>query len=348
MLQEQRKSLHKRTARGMETIYADTLTEHYSALAHHYSQSGNTEKAVEYLHLAGQQAVQRSANAEAVSHLTTAVELVRTLADTPTRAEQELVLLLALGPALMFVKGAAAPELDPVYTRAQELCQYLGATRQLFPVLHGRHISCFVRGDLRSAHAFAEQFLHLSQQLNDQVFLPDAHFLVGQTLFFFRGELAAARWHFERGFALYDSQQHGFQALLYNLDPGVSCLAEAALVLWYLGYPAQALERSQEAIALAQELAYPYSLGFALYVASWLHHHRQEGYLVQQRAEALISLATEHGFPDWLPMGTFYQGWALVDQGQQEDGLAPIRWGLVQLQDTCLGIAIPSPLWGEG
>ena len=137
VLQERRKALHERTAQAIEALYSATLDEHYSELAHHYSRSGNTEKAVEYLQLAGQQAVQRSANAEAITHLTTALELLKTLPDTPERAQQELTLQLTLGAPLMATKGFAAPEVEAAYTRARELCQQVGETPQLFPVLFG-------------------------------------------------------------------------------------------------------------------------------------------------------------------------------------------------------------------
>ena len=92
---------------------------------------------MDYLQLAGQQAVQRSANAEAISHLTTALELLKTLPDTPERAQQELTLQIALGVPLMATKGYAAPEVGKAYTRARELCQQVGETPQLFPVLWG-------------------------------------------------------------------------------------------------------------------------------------------------------------------------------------------------------------------
>src|SRR4030095_15193106 len=101
VLHEQRKALHECTAQAIETLYSANLDEHYSELAHHYTRSGKTEKAIEYLHLAGQQAVQRSAYAEAISHLTTALEMLTTLPDTPERVQQELSLQLALGPAWM-------------------------------------------------------------------------------------------------------------------------------------------------------------------------------------------------------------------------------------------------------
>src|SRR6185295_191127 len=98
VLIERRKILHEHTGRAIEQLYQGRVEDHYSDLAHHYTRGGNTPKAVEYLQLAGQQAVQRSANAEAISHLTTALELLKILPDTCERAQQELMLQIALGP----------------------------------------------------------------------------------------------------------------------------------------------------------------------------------------------------------------------------------------------------------
>ena len=261
VLQERRKALHERTAQAIEALYSSSLEDHYSELAHHYSRSGNTKKAVEYLGLAGQQAVQRSANEEAIVHLTAARELLKALPDTPEHAQQELALLITLGPALMATKSPAVRELEQVYTRAQELCQQVGETPQLFPVLSGLCVFHMVRGAFRTGHELAEQFLRLAQRIQDPAFLPEAHLLVGQSLFYFCGEFAAARHHFEQGIACYDPKQHRSQAFLYGVaDPGVFCRTEVAHALWLLGYPEQARQRSQEALRLARELAHPLSL----------------------------------------------------------------------------------------
>src|SRR5262249_16917384 len=126
VLQERRKAVHERTAQAIEALYRATLDEHYSELAHHYTRSGNAEKAVEYLHLAGQQAVQRSAYVEAITHLTTALDLLTTLPDTRARAQQELMLHLTLGMPLQATRSYSSPEVKAAYTRARELCQQLG------------------------------------------------------------------------------------------------------------------------------------------------------------------------------------------------------------------------------
>src|SRR5262249_37631564 len=150
-----------------ETLYRATLDEHYSELAHHYSRSGNTPKAVEYLHLAGQQAVQRSADAEAISHLTTALELLTTLPETPARVQQELALQLTLGVPFQILKGEAAPEVGHTYNRVLELCGQVGETAHLFPALFGLWRFYLLRPDLQKARELAEQMMRLAQNSQD-------------------------------------------------------------------------------------------------------------------------------------------------------------------------------------
>jgi class 3 adenylate cyclase len=245
VLLERRRVLHERTAQAIEQLFAERLEEHYSDLAHHYSRSGNAAKAVEYLKRAGQQAMQRSANTEAINHLTTALELLKTLPDTPERAQQELTLQIALGVPLMATKGFAAPEVGQVYARARALCKQMGETPQLFPVLWGLWAFYHVRAELQTARELGEQLLSLAQSVQDPTLLVEAHYALGLTLFNL-GEVAAAKEHFEQVIALYDPQQHRSYAFLYGgFDPGVLALSYAAWVLWLLGYPDQALKRSQ-------------------------------------------------------------------------------------------------------
>src|SRR5262249_15473723 len=128
LLNERRLTLHEHVGQAIESLFAGRLDEHLSQLAHHYSHSRNTEKAIEYSRLAGERAVQLSANVEAISHLTRGLELLKTLPDTLRRAQQELALQIALGVALQPVRGFASPEAGSLYARARELCQQIGET----------------------------------------------------------------------------------------------------------------------------------------------------------------------------------------------------------------------------
>jgi predicted ATPase len=158
-----------------------------------------------------------------------------------------------------------------------------------------------------------------------------ASIALGHTLVL-RGELTAGRAYLARGIDLYDPQQHRALVLRYFQDPKVTILAPDALALWTLGYPDQAVTQVHDALSLAQELAHPFSLAFAQCFAAWVHQHRREGQATQEWAEAAISLSTEQGFAAWLTWGTIVRGWALVEQGQGEEGLVQMRQGIVPLQ----------------
>ncbi|MEW6296360.1 MAG: adenylate/guanylate cyclase domain-containing protein [Thermodesulfobacteriota bacterium] len=333
LLQERRKILHERAARAIETSFPSRLEDHYSELAAHYSRSGNTQKAVDYLQRAGQQATQRSAHAEAIAHLTAALELLASLPDTPQRAQRELTLQIALGAPLRATRGYAASEIGATFTRARELCQQQGDTPQLFPVLWGLWYFYLVRAEYQTARELGQQCLGLAQRVQDTVLLVEAHFALGTTLLLL-GEFLSAREHLEQGVILYDSRQHRSIAFLHGQDPKVTSLCIGGLALWHLGYPDQALQRSREALALAHELSHPFSVVYALRFAALLHQYRREAPVVQERAEAGIALATEHGFARELAWATIVQGWALAEQGHGEEGIAQMRQGLAAYRAT--------------
>ncbi|NOT55886.1 MAG: AAA family ATPase, partial [Deltaproteobacteria bacterium] len=290
VLQERRKVLHEQVGQVIEQLFVGRLDEHYSELAHHYNRSGDAAKAVEYLSLAGQQAVRHSAHAEAVSHLTTALGLLKTLPDTPECTQQELTLQIALGPVLMSTKGYAASETGAAYLRAVELCQQLGETTPRFPVLYGVWAFQVVRAEYQTALTLREELLHIAEQAHDPALLVEAHWALGCVLFFM-GELEAARRHFEQSVARYDAPQHRSLAISYGHDPAMSALIYEACALWLLGYPEQALRQNQASVTLAHGLAHPFSLAYALCLATVAHQYRREWNQTQEQAEAGIVLA---------------------------------------------------------
>src|SRR5262249_4371837 len=157
-----------------------------------------------------------------------------------------------------------------------------------------------------------EQLLNLAQRLHDPDLLLEAHHALWATLFF-GGELATARPHQEQGLRLYDPQRHRAHAALYSgHDPGVCCHMLAAPCLWLLGYPDQAVASIQAALALAQQLAHPVSLTFALYWAAVLYHLRREAPLAQARTEVAMTIATDQEFPQLFVQATLLRGWALA------------------------------------
>src|SRR5262249_23769105 len=275
LLKSTRQQYHQRIAQVLESQFPETAEAQPELLAHHYTEAGLIEQAVDYWQKAGQSAVQRSAHVEAISHLTKGLELLKTLPETPERSQQELLLHIALGASLIATKGYAAPEVEQTYIRARQLCEHLDDPHQLFPVLRGLWQYYHVRADFRTAHALGEQLLTLARQAQDSAMLVAAHRALGTTLFFM-GALAEAHTHFVQGIALYEPQQHRAHVFLYGEDNGVICRSHEAWTLGYLGYPDQGLARSQEAVTLAQQSAHPFSLAYALMLAATFHQFRCE------------------------------------------------------------------------
>jgi predicted ATPase len=167
-----------------------------------------------------------------------------------------------------------------------------------------------------------------------------AHRALGSTLLFL-GAPALALTHFVQGIALYDPQQHCTSPFLYGEDAGVVCHSFGSWALWCLGYPDQGLARSQEAVTLAQQLAHPYSLGYALLGAALCRHLRREVRFTQECAEAAMKLATKQGFPLWMAFGAILRGWALAYQGQAMEGIEQMHQGLRAYRATGAEILRP-------
>jgi predicted ATPase len=309
-------------------------------VAHHYTEAGLSAQAVLYWQQAGQRSVERSAHLEAISHLTTAITLLKTLPETPERIQQALTLHIALGAALQMAKGLAAPEVEHAYTQARALCQQVGETPELVQVLVGLYRYYIARPQLHTGRELGETLLRLAQRAHDPALSVVANYALGWT-WFLLGALPAARQHLEEGIACYTPDQRQAPVFRMGQDPGVLCGLYAAMTLWCLGYPAQALARAHEALALAHELSHPYSLAFAQSTAAVVSQLRRDVLAVHEQAEATIVPATEQGFPFFASAGMSLRGWALALQGQGEEGMAQVRQGIAARWATGSAVFVP-------
>jgi predicted ATPase len=342
LLRSTRQHYHQHIAQVLEGRFPETVETQPELLAHHYTEAGLSTLAVDYWQRAGQRANEHSANAEAISHLTRGLAVLQTLAETPERLQRELTLQTLLAQALRDAKGYGHPDVEQAYTRARELCHHIGETPQLFPALLGLSIYYVVRAELQTARELGAQLLSLAQRAEDPVLLVEASYALGVTCFWL-GEFVPAHEYLEQGIVHYDRQQHRAYLALFGQDGGAVCLCRVAVVLWYLGYPDQALARSHEARILAQELSHPVSLVYALLWTALLHNHRREVQEMQEWADTVTGLSTERGFPYWSTQGMILQGWALVAQGRVAEGVAQIHQGLVALQ--AIGTEVTRPYY---
>jgi DNA-binding winged helix-turn-helix (wHTH) protein/tetratricopeptide (TPR) repeat protein len=325
--------LHRRIGECEEAAYGPRAGEVAAELAVHFECGRDYGRAVHYRQRAAKNALRRCAYREATGHLDKGLELLKAVPDTPERLQQEISLQISLGLSLVATKGYAAPEVERSYTRALELCRrQVEATPQLAWALLGLQGFYYVRAELQTARALGEQVFALVQDLQDPGLLGIAHSVLGATLSSL-GEPLLARTHLERGIALSDSQKHArYRAL---------SLSFAARVLWTLGYPDQAWQRNQEALALARELAHPLTSVITSCVAALLHIAHGEVHAAQQRAEEAMALAVEQGFFHWEAQAIALRGWALAQQGRGEESVAQVRRGLDAYQETGARLAQP-------
>jgi predicted ATPase len=340
LLKSTRQHYHQRIAQVLEARFPEVIATRPELLAHHYTEASMPAQAVDYWQQAGQQASDRSANLEAVSHFTTGIELLKTLPETPERTQHALTLYIGLGTALLMTKGQAAPEVEHAYTQARALCQQVAETPQLAQVLLGLWRFYIARSQLHTARELGETLLRLTQRAHDPALFFIAHYANGAT-WLMLGVLPAAHQHLEEGIARSTPDQRRALVSRMGQDPGVLCRAYAAIALWLLGYPEQALARLHDALTLAHELSHPFNLIHARCLAGFVSQFRRDVPAVYEYAEAAVALSTEQGFPLFVAWGKSLRGWALAMQGQGEEGLAQVRQGTAAWQDAGAAIAVP-------
>jgi predicted ATPase len=340
LLKSTRQQVHQQVAQVFEARFPALVETQPELVPQHYTAAGCTEQAVHYWQRAGQQASDRSAYLEAISHLTNGIELLTTLPEMPARTQHAVTLYIALGAALQVAKGYTAPEVEHAYTQAYALCQQVGETPELVQVLLGLWRFYGVRSQLHTAREFGDTLLRLAQRAHDSAHYVVAHYALGAT-WCWLGALPTARQHLEEGMARYTPDQRRAPVFRMGLDPGLGCRAFAAWTLWFLGYPEQALARLHDALALAHELSHPYSLAFARSIAAFVSQWRRDVQAAHEHAEATVALSTEQGFPQWVGVGMSLCGWALAMQGQSEEGIAQVHQGIAAWRATGQALFVP-------
>jgi predicted ATPase len=288
---------------------------------------------VYYWQQAGDNALRRNAHHEAIAALTKGLTLLATLPDSSERIRDELTLLLTLGELLMAAKGMGAADVGDVYVRAHQLCDQLGETSQRFRVLQGLYRFHEAQAQLPAAGALAQQLTHLAHHQRDVGLV-----LAGQSaegsVALFRGALMAARTHLEPCLSLDTPAQSSGSTFHGGHHLRATHLTWMAQILWGLGYSDQAQQRSQEALALAQQIGHTPSLAHAQFFAAILAQSRRDMAATYARADALIAFATAQGLAHRVEQGRILRGWAVAMQGEAAAGAAHILQGLAARQDV--------------
>jgi predicted ATPase len=345
LLKSKRQHLHARIAKVLEQQFLEQAEAQPELLAHHFTQAGLSEKAVDYWYRAGRQAMARSATVEAAAQLTQALDLLNGMPVGPDRDHKELDLQIALGAVLIATKGWAAPEVEKAHARARELCTEEAQFPQLLAALSGLFQHHLHWSSKHVALQIAGELLRIAERQGDVAAQAVGHRCLASGLLF-NGQLPSAIMHCERVLALYDPAHRSSPIYLAGADPRVACLLFKALILLCQGFPERALAINKEGLAAAYNLGHAFTTSQALYLTCLLHQIRRERRVVQERARALMALATEHGLVGWAPSGAILHGWAVADGGETLAGIAELRQGLAAkeaigvLQHTPSGLGL--------
>ena len=333
MLRSERQPLHLRIAETLSTKFVDVAEGAPEVVAYHYTQAREITPAIHHWLKAGRQAGKRSAFMEAITHFQTALKLLEELPADKTRIELELQLQQALANASIAAKGFGAAETIVAFNRALELCKQIGSSPQIFAVLSGLVGVHLMGGEIEKARAVAQELLALAQKSNDTTALLMGHRILGMSLFVL-GELTASKEELEKAIALYDPPVHAPMAVVFSQDFKATAQAYLGLATVLVGNAGNGIAHSREAVDYAQELRHPHTI---CYVLSFL----AGAYLIAGNpraafpvAERTVVQSDEYGFPQWAAGGLMLRGWARVEVGEIEAGLADIRSSIRGLERT--------------
>jgi serine/threonine protein kinase/tetratricopeptide (TPR) repeat protein len=340
LVKDKREQFHRRIAEVLEETFPQTVQTRPELLAHHFTEAGLAEKGVGYWLKAGLRSRERSANAEAIGHLTKGLALLGTLDESAERDGWELQLLNPLGTAYQSARGYSAPEVGPVFQRARTLCDRIGQPEQRFVVMWGAWSWHAVRGDFRRSMELAAEAVEFAERVDDPGMKMEALFQLGFTMFN-RADFAGAREHCARAVADYDDHERTKKWAMYTgQDAGATHRIYLALALWHLGYPDQAQIVNEEARARARALGQPYTLAEVANRTSWFYQHYRLGPEAVAAAEEGSAIAAEQGFAYWGATAMVYKAAGIVLQGRPEEALPLLLQGLDAYRATCAEMAL--------
>ena len=328
-----RAQMHRLIGERGEEVYGERAAEISVELAMHFERGRDYKRAAYYLKLGANIAIRRFAYQEAVGLARRGIELINKLANTREVVNEALCLHLTLGVPLIAIEGYASPNVGQVYTKARELYDQLGDTPDIAEVLWGLWTFHTLSADLETARKIAEEFLHLAERLHYPGLAMRGHWAMEIT-FTHIGNFSLALDHYEKALALYDPAQHRDDSFLYALNPGVAMPCFAAWAFWFTGLPDQALDRMEEALTLARDLAEPQGLAHAALFASVLYQFRRDRLMTQYYAEAVIDISREHGLVLYGAMAMIMQGWTLSERGGGREAVDQMREALAELDTT--------------
>ena len=340
LLRSARQQLHAQIAEALEAHSPELMETQPELFAQHYAEAGFVEKSVAYWGRAGHRSAARSALAEAAAQFYKGLDQLALLPGNRQRQQQELEFWSALGAVLRWVKGYAAPETGQAFARARKLWEQLGSPSEFLHIPYGQSRYHAFRVELDLALRLDEDLLSLSRKRDDSAGLVLGHYSFGRNLMY-AGRLVLSRSHLEEVLALYDPMAHRSLGHQTGSHPQVVSQGYLGIVLFCLGFPDQALGRSNAAIVEARRLAHPPSLAVSLMFGVRLLSFFGDDVPLDQQVAQLVGVASEQGFPQYRAWGTIYRGLAKVKNGDVAEGMSFLRSGLAAYRSTGAELWMP-------
>jgi DNA-binding response OmpR family regulator/class 3 adenylate cyclase/predicted ATPase len=341
LVRSDRQQLHGRIADALEEGFPETVETQPELLAHHLIQAGLTERAMNYLRKAGKRTIERSANAEAVRHLTQALELLQTRPEGPARTRQALELEVMLSQAMIAAYGYAARETAAVLLRAKSHIDDLADPAQKLAVLYGIWACHYVGGEVARQTGSAAEFLTEAERRDDTALLCVAHRIMGTT-YLTKGEFAAALPHLKQAQAHYDPRHHAPLQYRYGQDVGAAASCYLSWALWHLGFVDQASQVAADAVKRAEELSHPHTQAFTIcHARGMIDIFRRSSEDMRSYAGSVVSLCHEHGLLHWMACGRILEGWAAVNEGEINHGIELLGAGIAAWREAGARLWLP-------
>jgi predicted ATPase len=340
LLKSRRVELHARIAAALEAQFPAIVERQPELLARHLSEAGIHDRAVDGWLRAGRLARQRSANKEAIGHLTRALAMLKDAPPSEARERQELEVQVALGPPLIATEGFGAPQVEAAYARAEEFARRQGHESYRARALRGLCHVYHVRGHMTRTCELGAELFELVERGDDLVRQADAHHALGFNLFHL-GQHGMALTHLEAARSKIERAGDPAQAFAAGVNIHVHGRAYASHINWHLGFADRALLAIGEAIEVARRIDHPFSLVVALAYAAMLHQCRREPAMVRVHARAAYAVCAEYGFSYYLAWATIMDGWASAEEGDLDRGIVRLRDGLRDLRATGAGLRLP-------
>jgi class 3 adenylate cyclase/predicted ATPase len=346
LLKRRRQVLHRRVAEALRDTFGESGAPEPELLAHHFTQAGLTEAAIEWWGKAGQRSLDRSALVEAAAQLTRALEQIATLPGTPVLRREQIKLQVALITPLLHIKGYAAPETKAAVEKAHLLIEQAEMQGEppdpllLFSVLYGFWVANYVAFKGDALRELAAQFLRLADKQKAVAPLMVGHRLVGASLAFV-GNIAEGRAHYDQAIALYDPAEHRHLALRFGQDVRVTILSFRSHALWLLGYPDAARTDADHALQDAREIGQAGTLMYALSIAPLTHFLNGDYCAASALAGEVAALADERGVSFWKALGTMNRSCILALTGSASDAIQTATSGIAGWRSTGATVWMP-------